>query len=77
MSDEITNKITNGLSSHDMILQMYEILVTGKGENPPLPEQVRTNATNIKYLKSSRIFKVILSIIAIGQGFLAWKIIFK
>lgn len=68
---------SNGLSSQDMIIEMYKILVTGKNGIPPLPEQVRKNATNIKYLKSSRVVKIILGAMAIGQGLLAWKIIFN
>jgi len=45
------NEHTNGLSSQEMIKQMYGILVTGFKGSPPLPEQVRTNAKEIKYLK--------------------------
>ena len=67
----------NGISIDDMVFAMYTILVTGTDEKPALPEQVRSNTTNIKYLKSNRLYKICLFIMALGQGFLAWKIIFK
>lgn len=41
----------NGLSLHDMVFKMYEIIVIGQNNNPPLPEQVRNNTKEINYLK--------------------------